>query len=306
MVPALTVIIVSYNTSPLTLRCLQTLYAQTTTPFRTILFDNASTDGSADAVAAAFPQVVVIRSDRNLGFAAANNRAADAAETDWLLLLNPDTEVLDGAVDRLLAFAKDTPGAGITGGRTVFADGSLNIGSCWMRITPWSLVCSAFGLTARFPQSPLFNPEGIGGWRRDSRREVDIVSGCFLMIPRALWHRLGGFRERYFMYGEDADLCLRARGAGYRPAITPDACIVHLAGASSPTAAAKLLLLAKGRATLIADHWPPRLVPLGRALMWCWAATRYLAARAGARSRPDRLGTWRTVWQHRRDWLAGY
>lgn len=306
MVADLTVIIVSYNTRTLTLRCLETLFAQTQAPVQVVLFDNASADGSADAVAAAFPQVMLIRSDRNIGFAAANNAAACRATTDWLLLLNPDTEVQAGAVDRLLTFAKANPAAGITGGRTVFADGSLNIASCWMRITPWSMFCAAFGLSALFPQSGRFNPEAIGGWPRDSVRQVDIVTGCFLMIPRALWHRLGGFDPKFFLYGEDADLCLRARRLGYRPAITPDAQIVHLVGAASKTAVAKRVLLAKGRMTLIADHWPAPLVPAGRALMWLWAATRLTAAWAHARQRPERFDTWSTVWRSRRDWLAGY
>lgn len=303
MVPELTVIIVSYNTRALTLRCLETLIAGTRCKYRAVLIDNASTDGSADAVADRFPQVTLVRSDRNLGFGAANNLVAEDARTGWLLLLNPDTEVQDGAVDRLLAFAKANPAAGITGGRTVFPDGSLNPTSCWARITPWSLASSALGLTALFPHSALFNPEGMGGWQRDSIRQVDIVTGCFLMIPVGLWRRLGGFRSKYFMYGEDADLCLRAGRLGFRPAITPDAQIMHLVGASSATGAEKLILLAKGRMTLIADHWPPALVPLGRGLMWVWVALRVAASRFIRRQRHD---TWRRVWRSRRDWLAGY
>lgn len=303
MVPELTVIIVSYNTCALTLRCLETLFAGTRCAFRVMLCDNDSRDGSADAVAERFPQVTLVRSDRNLGFAAANNLLAESARTEWLLLLNPDTEVQDGAVDRLLAFAKAEPAAGITGGRTVFPDGSLNPTSCWGRITPWSLACSALGLVALFPRSALFNREGLGGWQRDSVRQVDIVTGCFLMIPRALWQRLGGFHPKYFMYGEDADLCLRAGKLGFRPAITPDAQIVHLVGASSASGVAKLALLAKGRMTLIADHWPPPMVPLGRGLMWLWAGLRLVASRWISRDRHD---LWRAVWRDRQDWLAGY
>ncbi len=309
--PDLTVIIVSYNTRALTLKCLETLYANThETRFRAVVFDNASSDGSADAVAAAFPQAELIASPENLGFARANNVVAAQVTTDWLLLLNPDTEVHAGAVDRLMAFARAHPQAGITGGRTVFPDGSLNIASCWNRLTPWSAFCMATGLTAAFRGSEFFNPEGMGRWARDSVREVDIVVGCFLMIRRDLWNRLGGFDLKYYMYGEEADMCLRARAMGYRPMITPDAQIMHLVGASSGKLAHKLVMVAQARATLIRDHWPGWQVPFGLAMMWLWAALRVLAARGlvltGRPGARDAAEKWTAVWAKRRIWLAGY
>lgn len=307
----LTVIIVSYNTRQLTLTCLETLFAATheANP-HVVVFDNASSDGSAEAVVAQFPQVELIASTENLGFAQANNIVAAAAQTEWLLLLNPDTEVHDGAIDRLWAFSKAHPRAGVTGGRTVFPDGSLNIASCWMRITPWSAFCMAVGLTAMFPKSENFNPEGMGAWQRDSFREVDIVVGCFLMIPRSLWKELGGFDLKYFMYGEEADLCLRAKSMGYRPAITPDAQIMHLVGAASGKRADKTIMVAKARATLIRDHWPSWQMPFGIGMLWLWAglrrtgtAVRALRGKASSREAADR---WRQIWARRSEWLAGY
>lgn len=308
--PELTVIIVSYNTRDLTLAALRTLYATTRARFHTVVFDNASTDGSADAIAAAFPQVELIRSADNLGFARANNLVAAAATTDWLLLLNPDTECHPGAVDNLLAFGQQNPEAGIYGGRTLFRDGSLNIASCWGKITLWSTLCSAIGLTAALPNSRLFNPEALCGWGRDSIRQVDIIVGCFLLIRRALWDRLGGFDLRYFMYGEDADLCIRAGNLGYHPMITPDARLMHIIGASSQTRPDKQLLLVKGRVTLIRDHWPAWQVPLGLGLMWLRVGLRFgasaglaLSGKASARGRRD---MWAKVWAQRADWLRGY
>jgi N-acetylglucosaminyl-diphospho-decaprenol L-rhamnosyltransferase len=311
MTPKLTVIVVSYNTRELTLVCLASLFANThETPFRAVVFDNASEDGSADAIAEAFPQVELIRSQENLGFARANNIVAAEADTEWLLLLNPDTEVFDGAIDRLMAFSEAHPEAGITGGRTVFPDGSLNIASCWNQITPWSMVCSAFGLSAAFPDSRLFNPEAIGGWKRDSVRHVDIVVGCFLMIRRSLWEELGGFDLKYFMYGEEADLCLRAARLGYRPMITPDATIMHIVGAASRQSAERRVLVAKARSTLIRDHWPRPLVPVGIGLMRLWGGARLLGARAisAAGAAPRRMSAedWSRVWARRSEWLTGY
>jgi len=302
----LTVIIVSYNTRDLTLKALETLYANThDVAMRVVLLDNDSHDGSADAVAAAYPQVELIRSPENIGFARANNLVAESVETPWMLLLNPDTETHPGAIGNLLTFSKAHPEAGITGGRTVFPDGSLNIASCWQRITPWSLFCSTFGLSMMFPKSELFNPEAIGGWKRDSVRHVDIVVGCFLMIPTALWKELGGFDRRYFMYGEEADLCLRAAKKGYRPMITPDAQIMHLVGASATHRVSKMVQVTKAKATLIRDHWSRRTIPLGIGLLWLWGAMRR-GASALVPGRKTRREAWREMWSKRREWLAGY
>jgi hypothetical protein len=307
--PDLTVIVISYNTRDLTLAALRTLFETTReTPMHVVVLDNASSDGSADAIADAFPQVELIRSQENLGFARANNVVAENAETEWLLLLNPDTECHEGAVDNLMRFARETPEAGIWGGRTVFPDGSLNIASCWNRITLWSLFCRAIGLSTLFPDSELLNPEAIGGWRRDSVREVDIVVGCFLLIRKELWEELGGFDLRYFMYGEEADLCLRAREMGCGPMITPDAQIMHLVGAASGRAE-KMQRVMKARATLIRDHWPSWKVPFGLGLMWLWIAIRRLAVgpiRVARPSSAPATETYETLWRGRAEWLSGY
>ena len=105
----------------------------------------------------------------------------------------------------------------------------------------WNLFCRAVGLTGLFPQSRLFNAEAYGGWKRDTEREVDIVTGCFFLIEHRFWDTLGGFDPLFFMYGEEADLCLRARPLGARPRITPDARIVHYGGASERVRAEQII-----------------------------------------------------------------
>ncbi len=304
---ALTVQIVSYNTRDLTLSCLATLFAATAEPMRVVVLDNASDDGSADAVAAAFPQVDLIRSAENLGFARANNVIAETVASEWLLLLNSDTEVLPGAIDALLGFARANPAQGIYGGRTRFPDGSLNPGSCFDRLTPWSAFCDATGLAAAFRDTALFDPENIGGWARDSVREVDIVCGCFFLIRTALWREFRGFDPRFFMYGEEVDLCHRARARGWRPVVTPAATIVHLGGASRSSPAAKRIQVARSRASIVALHWPPFWRPWGRAMLWLWAANRYAASLGlAALGRPDPRALWAEVWARRGDWLGGW
>lgn len=303
--PELSVIVVSYNTRDLTLKCLETLFANThRTAMRVIVHDNASHDGSAEAIAARFPKVECVAYPDNIGFARANNLVAERVDTPWLLLLNPDTETHANAIDNLLDFAKAHPEAGIVGGRTVFPDGSLNIASCWRKISPWSLFCQTTGLARLFPDSNLFNYEAIGGWKRDTVRQVDIVVGCFLMMPTALWRRLDGFDARYFMYGEDADICLRAAKLGYRPTITPDAEIMHLVGASTAKRADKVCAVMKAKSTLVRDHWPAMAVPLGIAQLWSWALVRRLGAMVSRD--PEQRARLRQIWDQRRDWLAGF
>lgn len=307
--PELTVAIVSYNTRELTLTAIRTLVDNSPgVSMHIVVLDNDSRDGSADAIAEHFPQVELIRSPDNLGFALANNRIAEQVTTPWFLLLNPDTETYPGSIANLLAFAKANPRAGITGGRTYFPDGSLNAASCYQRLTPWNLFCAASGLAKAAPNSPLFNAEAMGGWRRDSVRHVDIVVGCFLMIPTALWRELGGFDTSFFMYGEEADLCLRARKLGYRPMITPDATIMHLVGASTSNKGTKQVAVMKAKTTLMRRHWPAWQQPIGTALLWMWVATRKLGSVVKSRGKTDprSLDRWRMVWDQRSDWMRGY
>ncbi len=248
--PVVSVIVVSYNTRAMTIDCIASVLEQTSVPYELIVLDNASPDGSAAAIAGAFPPesgVRLIASPENLGFARGNNVAAREATGDYILLLNPDTLVLDHAIDRLVAFAGRVPEAGIWGGRTLYDDGSLNPFSCWGRMTAWSLTCRLLGLTAIFRSSEFFNPEVYGAWPRDSEREVDIVTGCLFLIARETWDRLGGFDPAFVMYGEEVDLCLRARAAGLRPAITPEATIIHYRGASEKVRSDKMVRLLRSK-----------------------------------------------------------
>lgn len=293
------IIIISYNTREMTLACLESVYAEMgDVHFRVIVVDNASQDGSADAIADRFPQAELIRSDENIGFAAANNLAAERAESEYLLLLNPDTVVLDCAIDRLMEFARRTPERGIWGGRTVFADGSLNPTNCWKRMTIWGLACRAVGLATLFPRSSICNPEGYGAWSRDTERDVDIVTGCFFLIRTGLWRELGGFDRSFFMYGEEADLCLRARRLGARPGITPEATIVHYGGASERVRADKVVRLLMAKRLLISRHFGPVRGRVAGALLAAWPATRAIASAVLGRS-----SAWSEVWVRRGEWL---
>ncbi|MET4120483.1 N-acetylglucosaminyl-diphospho-decaprenol L-rhamnosyltransferase [Bradyrhizobium sp. JR4.1] len=301
------VLIVSYNTEHLLGECLQTLYDQRgSLKQQVIVVDNGSVDRSVDLIRSRFPEVELIEAKENLGFARGVNLAATRASAEFLLLLNPDTVVLDRAIERLVQFARLRPGHGLYGGRAVKRDGTLELSSCWALPTVWSMTCFALGLTTAFRHSPWFDPESMADWRRDTVREVGIVTGCLLLAPHNVWQELNGFDERYFMYGEDADLAFRARRAGFRPIICPESCIVHDVGKASATRADKLLLLFKGKATLMRDHfsgWRQHLVLLE---LIAGVGLRALLAKVGPRSNQPKADGWATLWSERREWIRGY
>jgi GT2 family glycosyltransferase len=305
------VLIVSYRCRDEVLACLDSIPGGTPdSTIEVIVVDNDSRDGTVEAIAEHHPNVTLIAKDTNVGFASGVNRAADEARGDYLLLLNPDTIVHDGAIDRLVAFARSHPEHGLVGGRTVNPDGTTHPGSCWGAPTLWSLFCFATMLSTIFKRSPVFDPESLGRWERDSVREVDIVTGCLLLAPTELWRELGGFDQRFFMYGEDVDLALRARRAGYRPAITPDAVVTHEIGVSSESRPEKFRLVLQGKVTVLDLHWSPLRRRVGRSLLVAGVGTRALAAMVTRRGAGNGSGagaaTWRSLWRERASWLAGF
>jgi GT2 family glycosyltransferase len=292
------VLIVAYRTRELLAACLRSIEASSGERVEVVVVDNASGDGTAELVAERFPAVELLTPGENLGFARGVNLAAEHATGDVLVLLNPDTVVHDGALERLAAFARAHPRAGLVGGRTLMPDGRLDPRSCWGPVTTWSLLCFATGLSTLAKGNRVLDPESLGGWRRDSVREVATVTGCLLAVRRVVWDELDGLDPDFFVYGEDVDLSLRAARLGYRPMITPDAVITHVVGASSSDPAEKQLLLFKGKATLARKHGSRA----GLALLAAGVAARA----AGARLSGSTSSAWPELWRRRREWLAGF
>ncbi|MGH3111886.1 MAG: glycosyltransferase family 2 protein, partial [Gaiellaceae bacterium] len=292
------VVVVTYRCRDAARACLASLYERTSgVSFEVVVVDNASGDGTEEMVREEFPQARLFPLPDNIGFGQAVNLAAEQARGDYLLLLNPDTVVHAGMVEELVAFAGSLPGQAICGGRTLRPDGRLDPGSCWGAPTLWSLFCFATMLSTAFKGSRLFDPESLGGWKRDSVRDVGIVTGCLLLAPRSLWLELGGFDPRFFMYGEDADLALRAARAGVRRVITPRAVVTHEVGVSSETRPDKLLLLFRGKVTLLRKHWGPVRSRIGVGLLVSGVGLRTLEALLPGRGR--RASAWPAVWRAR-------
>jgi hypothetical protein len=302
------VIVISYNTRELTMDCLRSVCAEMRTMRgEIIVFDNASTDGSAEAIAAEFSAVTLLPSACNVGFARANNLAARHATGEFLLLLNPDTVVLEGAISTLVSFARRRTDGGVFGGRTLYGDGTLNETSCFDLPTPWSLFCAAIGLSSVFPRRRLFNGDLIGGWARDSVRAVGVVTGCFLLVRRSLWDRLGGFDESFFMYSEDTDLCCRAWKTGHACLHCPDATIIHYGGRSEVCRANKMVKVLGAKKKFLQKHWSPTRAAFGVLMLELYVLNRLIAQALlrfiSARNKAA-YGQWREVWLRRHEWRS--
>ena len=229
----LSIIIVSWNTRQTTCDCIRSIYGQPSkVDYEVIVVDNASSDGSVDMVNREFPEVIIISNSENRGFAAANNQGIAVAQGRYVLLLNSDTIVLDGAIDKVVAFADTHPKAGITGCRVLNEDKTLQL-SCFMFPSVLNMTLWITYLFKLFPRSRFFGRERMTWWDRDDVREVDVLTGCFMLVRRESLEQVGLMDERFFMYFEETDWCYRFKQEGWKVMFTPNAEIIHLGGASS-------------------------------------------------------------------------
>jgi len=302
------VIIVTYNSADHIATCLESVFAQReAVDQQVVVVDNDSRDGTVALIRERFPEVELVLPGENLGFARGVNLGVRHSDAEHVLLLNPDTEILDHAVDRIVDFARSHPEYGIYGGRTLKPDGSLEPSSCWGTPTLWSMTLFALGLTTVAPRHPILDPESLGSWQRDSVREVGVITGCFLLARREAWDRLGGLDERFFMYGEDVDFAIRARKAGHRPVICPEATLVHEVGQCSDTPVHKTMLLYRGKAALVRSHWRGPARAFGLGMLALGTGLRAALGALLGRNRSDSAGErWATLWARRDEWLQGY
>ena len=227
MSASLCIVIVSYNVCDLLRDCLRTLSDQ-----RVIVVDNASSDGTAAMARSEFPAVELIANASNRGFAAACNQGITASAKDFILILNPDTLVTPAALQALLDVMQAFPRAGACGPRILNPDGSLQP-SCRLFPTLPRLLLDEFGLGKLFPRSKFFGGYRLTWWAHDRFREVDQLMGAALLLRRAALEQVGAFDERFFMYFEEVDLCLRLHNAGWKVLFVPDARVMHHGGRSA-------------------------------------------------------------------------
>jgi GT2 family glycosyltransferase len=162
------------------------------------------------------------------------------------------------------------------------------------------MACKAAGLSVLFRNTRLFDPETLGRWDRGSERAVPVVTGCFFLIRRDHWERLGGFDEQFFMYGEETDLCMRAARLGIGRRITPAARLVHYGGASDTVRSDKMVKLFAAKSKLMGKHWSRPGAWYGRQMLKLWAGTRALGhATANLFRREKQPNAWSQIWKRR-------
>jgi GT2 family glycosyltransferase len=276
---------VSWNTRDLTLDTLRSFLPARHLELEVIVVDNASADGSADAIEAAFPDVRVIRNDRNAGFAGGVNLGLGSASHPLVLLLNPDTRILGDALPRLVDYADTHERAGIVGPRVLNEDGSLQAS----RFRFPSLLNQLFAATylyQLFPRSSFFNRERLGGTEAAAPEAVDVVSGCCFLVRRAVLDEVGLLDESFFMYAEEVDLCYRAWRAGFEVHYVPTAEIVHFGGGSSRLASKRNFLdYRRSILRFFRKHRSPMATQASRVLLLLFLLVRlpywWLRARIG-------------------------
>lgn len=234
MQPDVSVIIVSWNVRDIVNECIRSIIDQSNCALEIIVIDNDSSDGSADLIADTYPHVRLIRNSQNLGFAAANNQGLEIANGRFVLLLNPDTIVWDGAIDKMLSWAETQESLGCAGCQIYESETEIQRTS-FKDPSPYILFLVASGIH-RFWRfwKPLGEPE-YSWWDRTSEREVDVISGMFMLVPRKVVDEIGPMDPAFFVYSEEADWCRRIRNAGYRCIYTPIAKVLHCDGGNKST-----------------------------------------------------------------------
>jgi GT2 family glycosyltransferase len=290
----LSILVVNWNTRRLTLDCLRSLReAAIAVPHEIWLVDNASSDGTADAVAAEFPEVRLIRNAENVGFARANNQALAESTGRYVLLLNSDTLVRPHQLEKLVAFLDAHPKAGIVGPKLLNADGSFQLSA-----TPFIRPTDVYFELARFPRAlqpqAQKSPRRLYPFEPWRAMSVDYVIGAALLIRREVVAAIGPMDAGFFMYGEEQDWCWRAKAAGWEVWFDPEAEVTHLGGAS--TARVPYEMLANRFASsfqLLAKHEGPAAAALTRALTAAAALQNMALATTRRLARRDDADTYR-------------
>jgi GT2 family glycosyltransferase len=289
--PVVSALIVSYNVKGLLLKSLEAFYAHADVPVEAIVVDNASTDGSAAAVASEFPEAVVIAQPRNLGFGRANNVGLERCQGRFVLLLNPDVTVNPQAVGRMADFLMSRQDAAAVGPRLVFPDGKLDPDARRSFPVPSTLFYRTVGLNKLFPKSRVFGRANMGHVPETDVHEMDAGTAACLMVRMSALDRVGFFDPRYFMFGEDLDLCYRLKLGGWKIFYLPSASAIHHKGAAIKQAQSRMLY-ERHRAMWAyhMKHHSDDISAFGNGLVWAqiWGGWAAAAMRDTVRGRAPR------------------
>lgn len=274
--PSLSIVIPTHDTRELTLRCLESLFRSPAPGMEVVVVDDASRDGTAEAIRERHPEVTVLRNETPARFTRSANLGLGRTRGDLLLLLNSDTEVEPGALPALVSVFERKPKLGIAGGLLHYPDGTPQWSGGKEPTVAWFFALSS-GLPALLGRLPLYRRAKPLDPRRPAR--VDWVSGAALALRREVWEASGPLDEGFRFYAQDLDLCIRAGRAGWKIQIRPEFRVLHHHGATigrAPGARRRqnLELLWSDLLRWARKHHGP-----------AWAARAEAALRAGARLR---------------------
>lgn len=243
----LSVIIVNYKTCDVTAQAIQSVLDHSgKLDLEVIVVDNDSRDGSVKALRAAFPQVTVLATGHNGGYAWGNNIGIRQARGRFLLVLNPDAQVYDGTLERAVAYMRDNPEVGILGGHVSLENG-MQQPTLFREVSLTKLFWGILVPNRILRRSRHFGDQRYASLSRDAAQDVDVVAGCFMMISRAAVDKIGMMDDRFFMYSEESEWCWRARQAGLVVRYNPEIRLMHYGAVSTgQTSPWKSVEIAKG------------------------------------------------------------
>jgi hypothetical protein len=229
----LSVILVNWNSLDYLRDCLDSIYKNTTgVSFEIIVVDNSSPEGGVDSLLVIFPEIVLFKSDKNLGFAAANNLGYRHAQGEFVLLLNPDTQLVDNSLGILLKHIRALPDAGIVGCKLLNTDLSIQVSSIKRVPSILNQALEMEFLQIHWPNCPLWRLGPL--FASDTKvTTVEVIPGACMLMRREVFNQVGMLNEEYFMYAEDLDLNFRVKEAGYRNYYVGETAIIHHGGGSS-------------------------------------------------------------------------
>lgn len=238
----LSIIIVNYNDRENTLKLLSSIDKNMhLRELEIILIDNASVDGSVEAIKTTRQDIKVIANTVNVGFPKAVNQGIKASSGDYVLLLNPDIEIKDSAIDKLVAFLDEHQDVGAAGGKILNPDGSIQLSGKSFP-DPMVMLFVTFNLHRLFPNNPVTKGYYHSIEDYDKPHEVEHITASFLMVRRSAIDQVGMMDENIFLYCEDVDWCYRLHKEGYKIWYVPDSEVVHLKGASTSKASYRSII----------------------------------------------------------------
>jgi GT2 family glycosyltransferase len=280
----LSVILVTWNVRDLVRACLDRLYVELDgVDAEVIVVDNASTDGTVAMIRREFPQVRVLDNASNVGFPLANNQALAHARGEYVLFLNPDTEVGPGAVTGCIAALDADPTIGVAGCKLVLEDGGVQWECARRHYLLRHLLMEVFYLHMLFPRSRIFGDHLLGHWDHEGERDVEAISGAFMMTRRGVVEEVGGLPAELFMYHEDLGFCIRVVRAGWRIRYLGQYSTLHRwRGSSRSSSRALALLEGECKLRLIRDAQGRFAAAIGRGVYAVRCALRLVGGGIGS------------------------